>query len=268
MTVSIVLYEEIEEGVVHIRLNRPEKLNPFSGEMVREFHGAVRRAVEDPEVRAVICSGEGRAFSAGWDLKEGAEEPAEAQAVGGSFAERAGETLWLETVRLLRRPEKLFIAAVHGWAAGQGVELCVASDLIVCTESARFYFAETRVGWTLTSGVARLLPQMVGLARARRLCLLGETIDGQEAYRIGLAVAVVPEGQQIAAALELARRALGGAPLAVAAQKRLLDSASEMPLRAAQDAEVQAAMWLGHTRDVAEAARAFSEKRQPVFRGI
>lgn len=265
---SIVLYEGVEEGIVHVRLNRPEKLNPFSREMDRQFHAAVRRALDDPAVRAVIFSGEGRAFSAGWDLKEGAEELSEPELPGGTLAERLGQTLWLETVRLLRRPDKLFLAAVHGWAAGQGVELCVASDLIVCTETARFYFAETRVGFPLTSGVARLLPQMVGLARARRLCLLGETIDGREAHRIGLAVEVVPEGQHVPAALALARRALAGAPLAVAAQKRLLDTASEVPLSVAQEAEVQAARWLGQTQDVAEAARAFSEKRPPVFRGL
>jgi enoyl-CoA hydratase len=168
---------------------------------------------------------------------------------------------------MLRRPDKLFIVAVHGWAAGQGVELCIASDLVVCDESARFYFAETRVGFAMTSGTAKLLPLIVGLGNARRLALLGQTIDGREAHRIGLAVELAPEGGHEAAALRLADEALKGAPLAIAAQKQLLDGALAMSLDAVQDFEVQTSFRLTLTEDHQEAKRAFADKRPPVFKG-
>ncbi len=259
-----MLYEKAGDHIAHIRLNRPDRLNAFSAPVERDLNESVKQAVADPDVRVVIFSGQGRGFSAGADLKEGVGTE---DLAGRSLAERVGQTVWLETVRLLRRPDKIFIAAVHGWAAGQGVELCIASDFVVCTEEARFFFAETRVGFNLASGVSRLLPLLVGLANARRLTLLGQTIDGQEAFRLGLAVKVVPEGQHEAAALELAQEASKGAPLAVAVQKHLLDAALETTLTVAQDAEYQASLLLGQTEDAREAARAFVQKRQPVFQG-
>ena len=170
-------------------------------------------------------------------------------------------------MRLLRRPDKLFIVAVHGWAAGQGLELCVASDLIVATASARFYFAETRVGFNLTSGTAKLLPLLVGLGTARRLTLLGQTIDGAEAHRLGLVAELAPEGEHEAAALRLAEEALKGAPLAVAAQKQLIDAAIDASLSSVWDFEVQTSFRLTHTEDHQEAKRAFADKRSPRFEG-
>src|SRR5205807_102239 len=167
----------------------------------------------------------------------------------------------------LNRPDKLFIAAVHGWAAGQGLELCIASDLIVAAEDARLYFAEVRVGFNMTSGVAKILPLLVGLGNAKRLALLGAKIDAAEAYRMGLVVEVVPAGRHEVRALELAAEAVECAPLAVAAQKRLLDSAIELSLAATQDFEVMSSLRLTSTEDHQEAKRAFAEKRAPHFRG-
>jgi enoyl-CoA hydratase/carnithine racemase len=137
----------------------------------------------------------------------------------------------------------------------------------VCTESARFYFAETRVGFAMASGTARLLPLMVGLANARKLALLGQTIDGREAYRIGLAVELAPEGEHEDVALGLADEALRGAPIAIAAQKRLLDDALEMSLEAVRAAEIQTSFRLAQTKDHQEAKRAFAAKRTPAFHG-
>lgn len=258
-----VLYETPNPAVAHIRLNRPERLNAFSPPVERELLETVQRAASDPRIRVMIFSGEGRSFSAGWDLKEGAETDPN----GRPLEVRMGQNPWLQTIRLLRRPDKLSIAAVHGYAAGQGVELCIACDFIVCAESARFYFAETRVGFNMTSGVSKLLPMLVGLAHARRLALLGQEIDGAEAGRLGLAVRVMPEGEHVAGALELAAEALRGAPLAVAAQKRLFDLGLGTSLYDIQDVEVQASERLMLSEDAREAARAFAEKRDPVFGG-
>src|SRR5437588_1237983 len=252
-------YEPLEAGVIGIKLNRPEKLNAFSPAREDEFLGAFRRACADESVRVVIFSGAGRGFSGGWDLAS----PDLTDAEQRSLSELAGLHTWVDVVRLLRRPDKLFICAVHGWAAGQGLELCIASDLVVAAEETKFYFAETRVGFNMTSGTARLLPMLVGLANARRLALLGQTIDAAEALRLGLVVKLAAAGQHEAGALELAREALKGAPLAVAAQKQLLDAALDMSLGATFEAEVMASYRLTQTQDHQEAKRAFAEKRAP-----
>src|SRR5438105_6948809 len=200
-------YEPLEAGVIGIQLKRPEKLNAFSPALENEFLDAIRRACADESVRVVIFSGAGRGFSGGWDLAS----PDLTDAAQRSLSELAGLHTWVDVVRLLRRPDKLFICAVHGWAAGQGLELCIATDLVVAAAGTKFYFAETRVGFNMTSGTARLLPMLVGLANARRLALLGATIDAAEAHRLGLVVEVTPEGQHQQAAITLAREALKGA---------------------------------------------------------
>ena len=259
----LVQYEQPKPQVALIRLNRPDKMNAFSTELESDLLEALQRACADQEVRVVVFAGAGRAFSGGWDLAESDLTDPQHHPLSA----RAGRHTWLEVVRTLRRPDKVFIAAVHGWAAGQGVELCVLSDLVVCDETARFYFAETRVGFAMTSGTAKMLPLLVGMANARRLALLAQTIDGREAHRIGLVAEVTPDGQHEAAALRLADEALKGAPLAVAAQKQLLDASIAMPLEALQDFEVQVSFRLTHTEDHQEAKRAFAAKRRPAFKG-
>lgn len=258
-----IQYEQPKEHVALIRLNRPEKLNAFSVSLEQELLEALQRACDDEDIRVVVLAGSGRSFSGGWDLEESDQTDPDHHPLSA----RAGEHTWLQLVRLLRRSDKLFIAAVHGWAAGQGMELCVSSDLVVCTESARFYFAETRVGFAMASGTARLLPLMVGLANARRLALLGQTIDGREAHRIGLVAELAPEGEHEDVALRLAGEALKGAPIATAAQKRLLDEALEMSLEAVRAAEIQTSFRLAQTEDHQEAKRAFAAKRTPTFQG-
>ncbi|HET7465898.1 MAG TPA: enoyl-CoA hydratase/isomerase family protein [Candidatus Dormibacteraeota bacterium] len=259
----LIQYEQPKPQVALIRLNRPDKMNAFSIPLERELLAALHRACADEDVRVVVFAGAGSSFSGGWDLGETDLTDAEHHPLSG----RAGRHTWLEIVRTLRRPDKVFIAAVHGWAAGQGLEMCIASDLIVCSDTARFYFAETRVGFNMTSGTAKLLPLLVGLGQARRLALLGQTINATEALRIGLVVEVTPEGQHERAALHLAEEALQGAPLAVAAQKQLLDAALAMSLDAVQEYETQVSFRLTNTEDHQEAKKAFAAKRRPQFKG-
>lgn len=263
MTDELVQYAKLQEHLVSLRLNRPGKLNALSRELEDALLYAVRRACADEAARVVVISGAGRAFCAGWDLGEAT--PADAQQQ--SFSALAGATTWLELIRLLRRPDKVFIAAVHGWVAGQGLELSLACDFVVASSDARFYFAETRVGFTMTSGAAKLLPAIVGLSRARMLLLTGATIGGPEAERIGLACQVTADGEHEAAAFALGARVAEGAPLAVAAQKMLIDSALEMSLSAAEHAELLASLRLSGTDDLREAQAAFAAKRPPVFAG-
>jgi enoyl-CoA hydratase/carnithine racemase len=259
----LIQYEQPSPHVALVRLNRPGKLNAFSVALERDLLAALHRACDEEDIRVVVFAGAGKGFSGGWDLAESdLTDPAHHPLSG-----RAGRHTWLEVIRTLRRPDKLFIAAVHGWAAGQGLELCIASDLVVSDETARFYFAETRVGFAMTSGTAKLLPLLVGLGNARRLALLGQTIDAAEALRIGLVAEVAGRGEHEAAALRLADEALRGAPLAVAAQKQLLDAALAMPLEAVQDFEVQVSFRLTNTDDHQEAKQAFAARRRPEFKG-
>jgi enoyl-CoA hydratase/carnithine racemase len=259
----LIQHEQPDPRIALLRMNRPDKMNAFSVELERDLLASLRRAVEDEDVRVIIFAGVGKGFSGGWDLAESdLTDPAH-----HPISARSGRHTWLEVVRTLRRPDKLFVAAVHGYAAGQGLELCIASDLVVCDETARFYFAETRVGFAMTSGIAKLLPLVVGLANARRLALLGQTIDAAEAYRIGLVAEVSPAGEHEVAAMRLAHEALKGAPLAIAAQKQLLDAGLAMSLEAVQDFEVQMSFRLTHTEDHQEAKRAFAARRKPEFQG-
>lgn len=259
----LVEEERWSPGVASVRLHRPEVLNALSAAMEESLLHALRRACDDEEVRVVIVSGSGGSFSAGWDLKE----PDVADPGRRTRAELSGETTWLQLVRLLRRPDKVFITAAHGWVVGQGLEFCIASDLIVAAEDARFYFAETKVGFNMTSGTARLLPLIVGLAHAKRLALTGATIGAREAERLGLVVEVAPVGKHEEAARELGERISAGAPLAVAAQKMLFDSAIDMSLESTQRAEIMASYRLGTTEDFHAAREAFVAKRPPIFKG-
>jgi enoyl-CoA hydratase/carnithine racemase len=263
MTDELVQYAKPQEHLVSLRLNRPAKLNALSRELEEALLGSVRRACADEAARVVVISGAGRAFCAGWDLGEASPADPGRQ----PFSALAGATAWLELIRLLRRPDKVFIAAVHGWVAGQGLELSLACDFVVASGDARFYFAETRVGFAMTSGAARLLPAIVGLSRARMLMLTGATVGAQEAERIGLACLLAPDGEHEAAALGLAARVAEGAPLAVAAQKMLVDSALDSSLAAAEQAEMLASMRLSATDDLREAQEAFAARRPPVFAG-
>jgi len=263
-----VIYDEsFGDGIVHIRLNRPEKLNALDMGTWSSLCDAIARASDDVAVRVVIFSGEGRAFCAGYDMKQSVSGPGNWLIIQDSVKERSGQYLWLDTVKRLRRADKIFISAVHGWIAGAGIELAITSDFIVADDTARFYFAETRIGANFTSGISKLLPHLVGLGQARRLTLMAETIDAAEAARIGLALSVHPAGKHIDAALEIARRIRSLPPLAIIAEKRLLESGLDTPMAAIQEAEVMTAAFLGHTEDALEASAAFAERRQARWSG-
>jgi enoyl-CoA hydratase len=263
-----VAYEVVHGAIARIHWNRPKTRNSIGPDDARQILEYLKRAVADESVRVVVFSGEGDDFSSGADMVEYGDIIADARGGKRPISDlMAVLNVTLETNRLLRNPNILSIAAAKGWTVGQGLELCIASDFIVASEDAKFYFAETQIGVTMTSGCAKLLPQMVGLANARRLMLFGEKLPAAEAQRIGLVAKVVPKGQELDAALEMAKRLAAGAPLALATQKRLLDAGASMDLAAVQDLEVHTSMWISLTEDALEADRAFTEKRPPRFRG-
>lgn len=258
----------IENGISRIRLNRPERLNAFNWTLIRELHNNITEAVREPSVRVIIFSGEGRAFSAGADLKD----------VNGQIEDIQSGKIPLEEfreirhklqdiTRTLRQSSKVSIAAVHGWVVGGGLEVPLACDFIVAGESAKFYFAEARAGLTITGGATRLLPLIVGLANARKLILLAEPVDAQEAYRMGMLAEVVPDDRLEHSVMALAQKVMANSPVSVAAHKRMLELGPSIGLEGTLALELETNANMYYTEDAIEGSKAFAEKREPRFKG-
>ena len=258
----------IENGLSRIRLNRPERLNALNWTLIRDLHKHIVEAAREPSVRVIIFSGEGRAFCAGADLKDLNGQIEDIRRGTISFEEHREIKLKLQDItRTLRQSSKVSIAAVHGWAVGGGLELPLACDFIVAAESAKFYFAEARAGLTITGGATRLLPLIVDLANARKLALLAEPIDAQEAYRMGMLAEVVPDDRLEQSVMELARKVMANSPLSVAAHKRMLELGASIGLEGALALELETNTNMYNSEDAIEGSKAFAEKRQPQFKG-
>ena len=172
-------YAVVNASIARIHLNRPAQKNPIGPGDARQILAHIKTAIAQ-SVRVVVFSGEGENFCSGADMKEYdilMHEIRDAKRSISDLADVLG--VCLEINRALRKPELLSICAVKGWTVG--LELSLASDFVVASEDTRFHFAETQIGVIMTSGMSKLLPQMVGLAQARRLMLLGEKISAQEA---------------------------------------------------------------------------------------
>lgn len=260
MKLDTVLYET-RDGIAHIRLNRPHRLNAMVPQLMRDLHEALQGATRDPDVRVVILSGEGRAFCAGDDLQESAKGSGGIAEIRRFVHEIQQVTVDIKTMR------KPVIAAVHGYALGGGCELALDCDLVVAAEDARFGFPETGVGLFVTGGVTHLLPRAVGLAKAKELIMTGEYVDGREAARLGLVNRVVPRAEVLTVAEALAAKIMGKAPLAIELAKTALEAGVQTDLGTAMALETEGTVTCFLSEDAREAAQAFVEKRPPRFRG-
>ncbi len=221
-------------GVALVHLNRPERLNAVDEALTRGLVAALERAVTEG-ARAVVLAGRGRAFCAGHDLK--AEPPVETPL---QTRERLEEIQ--DVTRLVRRFPGPVVAAVHGYALGAGCEFALACDVVVAAEDAAFGFPEVSVGLSVTGGVSRLLPVLVGWARAKELLLLGERVSGGEAAAMGLVARAVPSGTHEEVALDLAARMARRPALALSLAKRVLDGGLDSTLEEAMGREVEHAV--------------------------
>lgn len=255
---------ESSDHVTTITLNRPDRLNAIDGELVEALREALEAAASDPAVRVVVLTGAGRGFCAGGDLKAMAERERAAATVAESIAEMRGLH---RTTELLRGMPKPTIAAVNGPCAGAGLSWACAADLRYAAASAVFTTAFARAGQTGDYGGTWLLPRLVGETRARELYLLAERIGAAEAERIGLVNAVVADDALHAHVAAVAARLAAAAPLALAGIKANLNDAGQVSLPALLDLEAERQVLNRGTRDVAEAARAFAEGREPRFEG-
>ena len=244
----------------HLELNNPP-LNLVTDELLDDLEAALTTLEQTAagDVRAVVVSGNERAFSVGSDVKAFESQRG---AAGRAHFER--EEAVFSLLASLPMPT---IAAIEGDALGGGLEIALACDIRVAAEGARLGLPEVRLAVTPGAGGTQRLPRAVGIARAKELALTGRIIDAVEAERIGLVSRVVPVGHARAAADEVAAEIAERGPLAVREVKRLIDLSAEVDLDAGLAAEVEASERVFASDDMLEGARAFMEKRPPRYRG-
>jgi 2-(1,2-epoxy-1,2-dihydrophenyl)acetyl-CoA isomerase len=261
--VSVVLYE-VADRVATVTLNRPERRNAMSAELLQELLAALERAAADDDVRAVVLTGAGPGFCVGGDLQAFAQ----GSNGGGDLEARiAGLRESVRCSELLRGMPKPTIAAVNGAAAGAGLSLACACDLRIAARSAVFRTAFLSAGLSGDFGGTWTIPRLVGEAKGRELYLLNRKLDAAEAHDIGLVAEVVDDEGFAARVREIATELAAQAPLAIASIKANLNDSPNGTFAEHLDRECERHVTLGRSEDSAEAARAFLEKRAPVFHG-
>ena len=264
--VSVVEITRPKEGVTLLTLNRPDSLNAMNHELVAAVHDGLDEVDRDHACRVVVLTGAGRAFCAGLDLKGAGPAPGTdgiGRAQAGMLSQQHIASLYTH-MRSVRKP---IIAAVNGAAAGGGFAFALASDIRVAAESARFNVAFVRIGLSgCDVGVSYLLPRLIGASKAFELMLTGRFVDAAEADRIGLVSRVVPDGEVVDAALEIADQIAANSPFGVWMTKEVMWSNLETgSMQAAIDLENRTQILTTFTEDMPEAMRAFLEKRSPNF---
>ena len=259
------LIEHVKDGVAVLTMNRPDRLNALSIAMLDAMLEALPRLAADPSVGCLVLTGAGRGFCAGGDVKAMAEGR---EMAGDTLEERAqGLRAKMETSRWLHEMPKPTLAMVRGAAAGAGLSLALACDLRVAGDSAKFGTAFARVGYSGDFGGSYYLTQLVGTAKARELYYTAELVDAQQALALGLVNRVVPDDRLEDETLALAARIARGPRIAHRYMKRNLNAAERGSLKELLDLEAWHHTRTGQTDDHREAAKAFVEKREPVFRG-
>ncbi|SFR90346.1 enoyl-CoA hydratase-related protein [Sphingomonas jatrophae] len=254
---------EVADGVATITLDRPDRLNALTEEMLEALLAALQAASTDGAVRCVVLAGAGRGFCAGYDLSGSGDPDREWRADEAA----AQMMLHAQVPMLLKRMPKPTIAAIRGPCAGSGMVLAAACDLRVASLSARFKLAFASAGRCGDPGGSYLLTQLVGPAQARALFLLDDKIDAERALAIGLVTQLVADEALDAEVAALAGRLAQGPTAAYAAMKRNLNAAETCAFEEAMASEAAANAGLSLSHDGKEAARAFMEKRPPHFRG-
>jgi enoyl-CoA hydratase len=251
MKLETVIYEKKDEIAI-IKFNRPRVLNAINKQLTSDFLKALKEAQADPEVKAVIVKGEGRAFSSGDDLS--AHDITTTEELLESI-----ETLQ-DTTRTMLRMGKPIIAAVHGYALGAGCEWTMDCDMRIAAEGTKFGFPETNVGGTVTNAGTKLLPLLVGMGRAKEMVLTNDMIDARQAEQWGLVNKVVPLEELDKAAIEMAKKITKNSALATYLSKRALNQGVYQDFEQVLEQETRDIMIVAMTAEAAERAKTALER--------
>ncbi|HET9794046.1 MAG TPA: enoyl-CoA hydratase-related protein [Thermoanaerobaculia bacterium] len=251
---------EVVDRILLATVNRPEKMNALNSQVLEELDGAIQQARSNDGVGAMIVTGAGpKAFVAGADISE----LATMTPVTGRAHALRGQAVFSRLENL----GKPVIAAINGFALGGGCELALACTLRVASENAKLGQPEVKLGILPGYGGSQRLARIVGEGRAMEICLTGEPIGAAEAFRIGLVNRVVPAGEALAAARELAGKILANAPLAVAFTMDAIHNGLDLPLEDGLELEATLFGVCASTEDMREGMKAFLEKRVARFSG-
>jgi 2-(1,2-epoxy-1,2-dihydrophenyl)acetyl-CoA isomerase len=263
MTDTDQLIVDLDAGILTLTLNRPDKLNAFTDALHLALRAQIQRAHDDPEVRAVLLTGAGRAFCAGQDL--GDRDPRRMDGppdLGHTLA-----TFYNPTLRLIRALEKPVIAAVNGVAAGAGANMALACDIVLAARSARFIQAFSKIGLSPDAGGSWSLSHLLGEARAKGLALTAEPLSAERAEAWGLIWKCLDDDALMPEARALALRLAQGPTRGLGLTKISIQSAATRSFTEQLDVERDLQRIAGRTRDYAEGVTAFLDKRTPRFEG-
>jgi len=254
-----IILEKNEEGIGTLTLNRPEVFNAISEELIAEVLDALRTVNADGDIKVLIITGAGKGFQAGADIRE-----LNRMGIVEILRWNEGFLRVNANVEKLRQP---VIAAINGLALGGGLELALACSIRIAAEGAKLGLPEVKLGIIPGTGGTQRLPRVVGKGRAYEILLTGDPIDAAEALRIGLVNKVVPRGEAVKAAEEMARRIIVNGPFAVEMCKDAVEIGMECPLEQAVQYSQKNCIACFGTEDMKEGTTAFIEKRKANFKG-
>jgi len=254
MDFECIIYEK-DEGIATIKLNRPQVLNAMNKQLWLDFQVALEDVKNDPEIKVLIITGEGRAFSTGADLKDSKDRSIE------DYRDYLVELQ--ETSRTIIRFEKPIIAAINGYALGSGYELALACDIRLAAKEAKIGSPEARVTSSVTGGAMRLVQDLIGPGKAKELLFTSEYIDGSEAERIGLVNKAVPLDQLMEKTNEMAKKIAENSAFSIKMIKKGLNMArGEVSLEALMDYEIEACLACVFTKERQESLKEFEKRKK------
>jgi enoyl-CoA hydratase len=254
MDFECIMYEK-QAGIATIKLNRPKVLNAMNKQLWLDFQAALEDVKDDPEIRVLIITGEGRAFSTGADLKDSKDRTIE------QYRDYLGELQ--EASRKIIRFEKPTIAAINGYALGSGYELALACDIRIAADEAKIGSPEARVTSSVTGGAMRLVQELIGPGKARELLFTSEYIDGKEAERIGLVNKSVPLDTLMDETRAMGKKIAENSSFSVNMIKKGLNMARDgVSLDALMDFEIEACLACVFTKERQESLKDFEERQR------
>jgi 2-(1,2-epoxy-1,2-dihydrophenyl)acetyl-CoA isomerase len=259
-----VLLEAVEDGVLTLTMNRPDRLNALTGEMLQGLHDSITRAAADPAVGVIVLTGAGRGFCAGGDVKAMADRAERAD----TYDDRVqGLRRRMEAARLLHDTAKPTIAMLRGPVAGAGLSLALACDMRIASDTAKLTTAFAKVALSGDFGGSWFLTRLVGPSKARELYLTSPILSAPEALALGLVNRVVADAELEAETRRLASSLACGPRVTLGYIKQNMNLAEHAGLGEVMDAEALRHTRCAQTEDHREAAAAFVEKRAPIFKG-